>query len=242
MITKKTWEVINQLRGKTKRTIKPSFVINNVRINERCTIAQEFNKYFVSIASNMNKSIDDLGVINIASLQTFQEFMPKSIPNSIFLNEYSTFEITQIINELETGKSSDIHIKVIKRANSIISPVLALHFNYLMKIGKITPIYKKEDEEQLENYRPISTLPIFGEIFEKLIYIRLYNFFVAQNLLHDKQFGFRKNHSTSHAINYSIHHINQKLCRYGIQGNCLELLKDYLTSRNQLVKFNGEKI
>ena len=98
----------------------------------------------------MSKIIDDLGVINIAPLQTFQEFMPKSIPNSIFLNECSTFGITQIINELETGKSSDIPIKVIKRANSIISPILALHFNYLMKIGKfpdtlktgkITPIY-----------------------------------------------------------------------------------------------------
>ena len=92
-------------------------------------------------------------------------------------------------------------MKVIKRANSIISPILSLHFNYLMiigkfpdmlKTGKITPIYKKEDEEQLENYRPISTLPIFGKIFEKLIYKRLDNFFVAQNLLHDKQFGFRK--------------------------------------------------
>ena len=96
---------------------------------------------------------------------------------------------------------SDIPIKVIKRANSIISPILALHFNYLMKIGKfpvtrktgkITPINKKEDEEQLENYRPIFTLQIFGKIFEKLIYKKLYNFFVAQNLLHDKQFGFRK--------------------------------------------------
>ena len=130
----------------------------------------------------MNKSIDDLGVINIAPLQTFQEFMPKSMPNNIFQNECSTFKITQIINELETGKSSDIPIKVIKRANSIISPILALHFNYLMKIGKfpdITPIYKKEDKEQLENYRPISTLPIFSKMFEKLIYKRLYNFFCS---------------------------------------------------------------
>ena len=40
-------------------------------------------------------------------------------------------------------------------------------------------------------------------------------------------------------INHGI--LLEKLCRYGIRGNCLELLKDYLTSRNQLVKFNGEK-
>ena len=90
----------------------------------------------------MNKSIDELGVINIAPLQSFQEFMPKSIPNSILLNECSTFEITQIIKELENGKPSDIPIKVIKRKNSIISPILALHFNYLMKIGKFPDTLK----------------------------------------------------------------------------------------------------
>ena len=39
-----------------------------------------------------------------------------------------------------------------------------------LKIGKITPIYKKDDKELFENYRPVSTLPIFGKIFEKVIY------------------------------------------------------------------------
>ena len=137
----------------------------------------------------------------MAPLQSFQDFMPRSIPNSIFLNECSTFEITQIINVLENGKSSDIPIKVIKRANSMISPILSLHFNYLMKIGKfpdmlktgkITPIYKKEDEEQLENYRPISTLPIFGKIFEKLIYKRLYNFFCSPKFIARQTIWFQK--------------------------------------------------
>ena len=37
-----------------------------------------------------------------------------------------------------------------------------------LKLGKITPIYKKESDELLENYRPVSTLPIFGEIFKKI--------------------------------------------------------------------------
>ena len=91
-----------------------------------------------------------------------------------------------------------------------------MHFNNLMsigkfqdelKLGKLTPIYKKDNEELLENYRSVSTLPIFGKIFEKVIYDRLYNYFVSQGALYNRQFGFRKIHSTSHALNISIDHI-----------------------------------
>ena len=49
-------------------------------------------------------------------------------------------------------------------------------FPGMIKLGKITPIFKKEDEQLLKNYRPVSTLPIFGKIFEKIIYSRLYSF------------------------------------------------------------------
>ena len=138
-----------------------------------------------------------------------------------------------------------------------------------LKTGKITPIYKKDNAELLENYRPISTLPIFGKLFEKIIYSRLYSFFVSQNLLHEKQFGFRKNHSTSHAINYSINHINNslknkehvlgifidlskafdtidhqillsKLETYGIRANAHCLITSYLSCRKQYVSVLGE--
>ena len=37
-----------------------------------------------------------------------------------------------------------------------------------LKISKITPIYKKYSDELLENYRPVSTLPIFGKSMRKL--------------------------------------------------------------------------
>ena len=63
----------------------------------------------------------------------------------------------------------------------------------------------------MENYRPVSMLPIFGKIFEKAIYARLSNFLTSQNILHQNQFGFRNSHSTSHALNYSIAHIKQSL-------------------------------
>ena len=86
---------------------------------------------------------------------------------------------------------------------------------------------------------------------------------ITKNILYDKQFGFRKNHSTSHAINYSIKYIADnleqkkhiigifldlskafdtichnkllvKLENYGIRGNCLNIIKNYLSNRNQM--------
>ena len=146
--------------------------------------------------------------------------------------------------------------------------MLASIFNYLMEVGKfpdelklfkITPIYKKDSDEILKNYRPVSTLPIFGKIFEKIIYSRLYNYFVSKGILHDKQFGFRKYHSTSHALNYPIDKIKQsiekcdhvlgifidlskafdtidyqilarKLNHHGVRGNALLFMKSYLSN------------
>ena len=51
---KKTWKIINELRGKQKTNVKASFVIGNERIICRRIIAEKFNNYFVSLASNLN--------------------------------------------------------------------------------------------------------------------------------------------------------------------------------------------
>ena len=80
---------------------------------------------------------------------------------------------------------------MIKKSAHIIAPVLELYFNDFMKygifpdvlkIGKITPIFKKGNPEDIGNYRPVSTLPIFGKIFEKIIYTRIYNFALSQTI------------------------------------------------------------
>ena len=274
---KKTWEVINQIRGKNKRAMKPQFLINNQKIVERRVIANEFNKYFASLASNLNDRLISEDGIPISPIKHFHEYLPKTTTGSIFLYDCTTDEVSTIIRELQNGKASDFPITVIKRCSSIISPILAMHFNHLMgegkfpdelKLGKISPIYKKDNEELLENYRPVSTLPIFGKIFEKMIYCRLYSFFVSKGILHDKQFGFRKSHSTSHALNYSIHHIKaalkkgdhvlgicidlskafdtidhkillHKLDVYGIRGNAHSLIASYLSGRKQYVNALG---
>ncbi len=81
----------------------------------------------------------------------------------------------------------------------------------MSKIGKISPIYRKGGQENLENYRPVSTLPIFAKIFEKVIYSRLYDYLTKKGILYDSQFGFRKSRSCSHAINNSIAEITKHI-------------------------------
>ena len=143
-------------------------------------------------------------------------------------------------------------------------------FPDVLKIGKITPIFKKGNPEDVGNYRPVSTLPIFGKLFEKVIYKRIFSFAKSQNIINPNQFGFRKSHSTSHAVNFSVKIIEEalnqnkhvlgifidlskafdtidheklltKLNRYGIRSNAHNLIKSYLSKREQYTDVLGEK-
>ena len=68
------------------------------------------------------------------------------------------------------------------------------------KISLVAPVYKNEDQCLFSNYRPVTVLPCFSKILEKIVYKRLINFIQKYDILYNKQFGFRKNHSTETAI------------------------------------------
>ena len=80
-----------------------------------------------------------------------------------------------------------------------------------LKIAKVIPIFKSEDKADITNYRPISVLPFFSKIFEKNWYKYLINFIDKHNILYKYQFGFRKSHSTNHAIILLVDKINNAL-------------------------------
>ena len=80
-----------------------------------------------------------------------------------------------------------------------------------LKLQKVLPIYKSDDKELIQNYRPISVLPFFSQIFEKNISNHLLNFIDTNNILYDNQFGFRKHHSTTHAIIILVERVSKAL-------------------------------
>ena len=77
-----------------------------------------------------------------------------------------------------------------------------------LKVARITPIFKSGDVTIMSNYLPISVLPCFSKILEKIMYNRLHRYLCENNMVYDKQFGFQKRTSRDHAILKLIDELN----------------------------------
>ena len=199
---------------------------------------------------------------------------------TFYLSPAGPAEVDKLIDELNIKKSTGpfgIPIFLLKKFKSFFSIWLSKLVNLsfetgifpsILKIAKVTPLHKKESKLDYHNYRSISLLSVFSKIFEKLIYKRIYFYLDKKKLIYSKQFGFRANHSTNHAIISITEHIRklldkgeyvcgifvdlekafdtvhheilcEKIKAYGLRGNINQLLKSYLSDRKQYVSING---
>ncbi len=138
------------------------------------------------------------------------------------MNPVTPLEIQNIVNSLKPKISKgfdDISIKTVKETINNIAVPLAHIFNsslssgvvpQKLKIAKIIPIFKSGEKNQFNNYRPISLLPAFSKILEKIVNKRLVSFLDKYNVLYQHQYGFRKNYSTIHPIIQFLNHIADK--------------------------------
>ena len=121
-------------------------------------------------------------------------------------------EIKHIAKAFPSGKAigyDNISMSAIKLSIDLISRPLTHIVNLSlangfvpdeMKIARVIPLYKAENKLFVNNYRPISILPAFSKILEKVFYKRLSNYLNTHNILCANQYGFRKGHSTSLAL------------------------------------------
>ena len=189
-------------------------------------------------------------------------------------------EIIKIVQQLNSTKSSGldgISQYIIKQVVHVIAKPLVhiCNISFLsgkvpnnFKIGKLIPVFKKGDPHTFSNYRPITLLPCFSKILEKLVYNRLLEHIDKNNLLSDSQYGFRKKSSCGHALidlhDYILNNLNKKmhtiglfldlskafdvinhkillakLSNFGIRGIVWEWFRDYLSNRFQFTSYNN---
>ena len=107
----------------------------------------------------------------------------------------------------------DISTRVIKLAGPYITDWIVRICNCSIKTGRfpdtwkvarVTPMHKKDSRDDISNYRPISILPIASKILEKHVSSHLYEYMTSYNLLHQKQSGFRANHSCETAFTLMV--------------------------------------
>ena len=271
---KNTWKVIKQAMNISKKKSNINKIrFNNQTIEDPKEIANVFNSYFSSIGENLANKIP-------SSNKHFSKFLGQPNANSIFFSPATKYEVTDIVTSLSNKQSAghdDISNFILKNIVSSIAEPLTHIFNRSilsgifpeeMKIAKVIPLFKKGDDLDTGNYRPISLLSSLSKILEKLIFTRTIKFLITHDIFTNSQFGFRQKHSTIHALlnfvdktahaidNHShligifldfskafdtINHeiLLSKLTHYGIRGIALEWFRNYLQKRKQYVSLNG---
>ncbi|MEW8544961.1 MAG: reverse transcriptase family protein, partial [Candidatus Thiodiazotropha sp.] len=241
-------------------------------------IANAFNNFFVNIASKIKEPISN------SSHDKLKDFCRSK------LSEDSNFKIPCIekdkvfkyLSNIDVNKATgmdNIGPRLIKLAAPIIAGDITFICNYSIsnssfpdkwKEAKVSPLHKNGPHDEINNYRPISILPILSKVLEQHVSDSLTSYLNENNLLHQTQSGFRSHHSCETALTHMVdswlsaidsgkmvgvtlvdfkkafdlvdHDILlTKLEIYGIRNETLLWFKSYLMQRQQQVTVNNGK-
>ena len=277
---KKVWQEVNKITKKTQKA--KSALPKSIKIDEKGKVSSnpkliinKLNKHFVCKGPKLASKLPQ-------SVRHSRNYLKKRVQSCMKFRSINENDLIKLICKLEVGKSpghDHISVTIIKWCMPYILAPLVCIFNEFMKRGsypgifklaKVTALFKGGIESEADNYRPISVLPVLNKVFEKVIHNQLVDFLDLHKVLSKQQFGFRKKHSTSHAIDclheklidnfekgemsavlfidlksafdtIDIDILIQKMEHYGLRNNVLDLLKSYLTDRKQYVNCGNLK-
>ena len=268
---KKTWQIINKTTKKQSKS-NQTIIYENENIVNHEEVPNRFVNYFSNIA---NKLVSEIPEVDVNA----ESFLNNSNYSSFFMSPIVSSEVKSAITHLKNSGSGVYKIStlVLKEVKSSISNVLSIIFNLCieygyfpeeLKVGCITPVFKKGEKTSVSSYRPVCSLSSFSKIFERIIYDRMVKFIDNHKIFTKYQFGFRKNMNTETALINLIDFVHKgltakhnvgavfmdlsrafdvmnhdileiKLKHYGFRGNFLCLLMSFIRNRKYFVNING---
>ena len=161
--------------------------------------ARIFNNFF----ANQCKVI-----LNNSILPEF-EFITNARLSHVNLSYNKILSLVKENNPNKAAGSDGISGQMLLICNDTVIPPLQIIFNNILdtciypdlwKLANVSPIFKKGNKQLVNNYLPISLLPICGKLFEKIVFNDMYSYSQLDNLITKNQSGFRPGDSTTNQL------------------------------------------
>ena len=158
------------------------------------------------------------------------------INRKLFFQSVSEDTVKNVVKNLPSDRvtAGEIPVVILKNSEfwfSELTKCINKAFNEnkfpdTLKLCDIVPVFKKLNPTDKTNFRPVSVLPLLSKVFEKIMYDQLYEY--AETFLNKLIYGFRKAHSTQHALLTLLQKWQKELDSSGIVGTILiDLSKAY---------------
>ena len=270
---KKFWKVIKKVIP-TKQSSSQDILLkgeDGQKIDKQL-VADYINEFFINVGKVDCPSVvkDDPNQVRCTENELLQ------IKNFEQTTETEVYKIVKDINVSKSSGISNLSSLALKEAFTVLIPEITYMYNLsfqtsifpsVWKEALVVPIPKVGNLSLVQNYRPISLLPLPGKIMEKIVHKQLSDHLDENFLLSEKQHGFRKSHSTAHSAAQLVEFVNHKmdarkptlavyidfrkafdcvqhnvlldkLTRLNLHPSVIDWIKSYLSNRKQRVYAN----
>ena len=279
--SKKLWKTLKSMTN-TASTSSPTLIcLNDKSLMSPTEIAEAFQEHFLNAPTALKSTILK-PQSPISSSHSFLSEFVAAKKNSLVkftIPFFSSETVTEYFNSLKAkGTGLDgLSLRILRLSANYISLSLSKILNLSLetsvfpdtwKLARVTPVFKSGDKTCIDNYRPISVLPVLSKLFERHVCNHLQNYLTEHSLLAPNQSGFRKHHSTETLLIYLtdawLKEMNKgnlnglllidfrkafdmvdydvllrKLSIYGLTNSTVKWFRSYLTNRKQIVSINS---
>ena len=134
-------------------------------------------------------------IVRSSTLIPVKDYLQGSVLNSFYLKPASEKEVISVINEMKTNKSTgpnSIPTQILKISNQIICKPLTYIINLsfsngifpvLLRTSNVIPIFESGENQDCNNYQPISLISNLSKLMEKIVHPRFTYSFLEKNSL-----------------------------------------------------------
>ena len=192
-----TWRIINQLRSKTSKCSSVKEIVHNgTSITNPDELSNAFNDHFSSIGPRLANKTHH----NVASLSHLHYL---SNTNCQFeLNTIGVTKVHALLSKLCKSKATGldkISARFLQESGDLVADHLCAIFNKSIvtgifpdewKLSKVIPLFKQGNRSNVNNYHPISVIPVVAKVFERIVYDQLCDYLTKNDLISSHQSGF----------------------------------------------------